>query len=135
MADITILVAELRQKNIRRGPKRWHRTPTIRSLLSNPGQRMLPRCGQYTDITILIEDDQTLAPYCHHWFDEAPEPKRSLLSVPGQRRPPKSMRTPTRDIRHHPILIEAYGKRSYGDDLKLTINSTHQPKPTEVNQR
>jgi hypothetical protein len=32
------------------------------------------------------------------------------------------------------ILIEAYGKRSYGDDSRLTINSTHQPKPTEANQ-
>jgi hypothetical protein len=32
------------------------------------------------------------------------------------------------------ILIEAYGKRAYGDDSKLTMKSTHQPKPTEVNQ-
>jgi hypothetical protein len=32
------------------------------------------------------------------------------------------------------ILVEAYGKRSYGDDPKLTTNSAHQPKSTEVNQ-
>jgi len=31
------------------------------------------------------------------------------------------------------ILIEVYGKSSYGDDPKQTTNSTHQPHPKTVN--
>jgi hypothetical protein len=54
---------------------------------------------------------RALAPYCHPW---------------ATRRPPISTRPSTRDDRCHSILIEVYGKSSYGNDLKPTTNSTYQ---------
>jgi hypothetical protein len=42
-----------------------------------------------------------------------------------KKRPPKSMRTSTRDVRRHRILIEASSNRSYGDDPKQTTKSTY----------
>jgi hypothetical protein len=49
------------------------------------------------DITTLIEDGSG------RWYRTAT----------------KSMRTLTRDDRHYPILVKAYGKRSYGEDRAL----------------
>jgi hypothetical protein len=88
--------------------------------------------------------NQTLAPYRHHWFVEETrtntlENERRCPKVPPNRcgyhdemtdvtilieatvgrwhhTATKSMRIPSQDDRHHPILVEAYGKRSYGDD-------------------
>jgi hypothetical protein len=49
----------------------------------------------------------------------ARHPRRALAPYyhpQATKRPLKSMSTSTRDIRPHRILVEAYNKRSYGDD-------------------
>jgi hypothetical protein len=120
------------------------RTNTLKN--EHPAKTAITRCGyqhEITDITILVSktaresmlQTKTIAGTVLllrpvRWRRRR-EPTRSKTSTSGQRRPPN------RCGHQHELIdiqIEAYGKRSYGDDPKLTTNSTHQPQPKTINR-
>lgn len=136
-------------------PERWHRTATTIGPAKMPStiilnhEHLRPNRPSRSDWKIRLNADLSI----ERWYPILPLWPQSylmrtstrdvrhqrrnagtVLLSSATRRPPKSMRTFTRDVRHHPILVGTYSKRSYGDDSKLTTNSTHPPQPKTINR-
>src|SRR5947207_6866792 len=99
---------------------------------ATPANRATPMRHHHEMLDIPSERWQ---PYCHPRPQRPPEALAPYCYPHATQRPPKSMPTSTRDVRHHRILVGAYNKRSYGDDTKLTTNSTHQPHLKTINRQ